>query len=220
MGSASKKSVGAPVPQDAPERHPARPGLGAYGHPVDEPQDRSRRARAPSRPAPRSRCRYIKKEMSGNSPKFTCVIPPEDEVKVKFGRDNGEVYAEVAATRLFWALGFPVDRMYPVRVLCDGCPPGPEAVRARAQSGADCSIPRRSSASSKATRSRPNPSPVGHGPTWTRSTKPRAARRARSAMRSSCSPCSFSTPTTNPRSSASCASTTRPKATRASAPTP
>ena len=74
-------------------------------------------------------CRYLKKEMAGNSPKFTCVIPPEDEVKVKFGRDNGEVYAEVAATRLFWALGFPVDRMYPVRVLCDGCPPGPETVR-------------------------------------------------------------------------------------------
>jgi hypothetical protein len=74
-------------------------------------------------------CRYLKKEMAGNSPKFTCVIPPDDEVKVKFGRDNGEVYAEVAATRLFWALGFPVDRMYPVRVLCDGCPPAPTAVR-------------------------------------------------------------------------------------------
>jgi len=71
-------------------------------------------------------CRYIKKEMSGNSAKFTCVIPPEDEVKVKFGRNNGEVYAEVAATRLFWALGFPVDRMYPVRVVCDGCPPDSE----------------------------------------------------------------------------------------------
>jgi hypothetical protein len=74
-------------------------------------------------------CRYDKKQMSGNSPKFTCVIPPADEVKVKFGRDNGEVYAEVAATRLFWALGFPADRMYPVRVLCDGCPPVPEATR-------------------------------------------------------------------------------------------
>ena len=61
--------------------------------------------------------------MTGNSPKFTCVIPPDDEVKVKFGRDNGEVYAEVAATRLFWALGFPADRMYPVqRVCCQGCP--------------------------------------------------------------------------------------------------
>ena len=75
------------------------------------------------------KCKYIKKEMGGNSPKFTCVIAPDDEVKVKYGRDNGEVYAEVAATRLFWALGFPVDRMYPVRVLCDGCPPAAETVR-------------------------------------------------------------------------------------------
>jgi len=45
-------------------------------------------------------CAYRDKVMSGNSPKFTCVIPPDDEVKVKFGRENGEVYAEVAATRL------------------------------------------------------------------------------------------------------------------------
>ena len=74
-------------------------------------------------------CKYEKKDMGGNSPKFTCVIPPDDEVKVKFGRDNGEVYAEVAATRLFWALGFPVDRMYPVRVRCDGCPAAGETTR-------------------------------------------------------------------------------------------
>lgn len=67
-------------------------------------------------------CTYAKKVLTGNSPKFDCVIPPGDEVKVKFGSDNGEVFAEVAATRLFWALGFPVDRMYPVRVRCDGCP--------------------------------------------------------------------------------------------------
>jgi hypothetical protein len=71
-------------------------------------------------------CAHRDKVMSGNSPKFTCVIPPDDEVKVKFGRENGEVYAEVAATRLFWALGFPADRMYPVRVVCTGCPSGPE----------------------------------------------------------------------------------------------
>ena len=38
-------------------------------------------------------CRYVDKAMSGNSPKFACLIPPDDEVKVKFGRDNGEVYA-------------------------------------------------------------------------------------------------------------------------------
>ena len=74
-------------------------------------------------------CKYVKKEMTGASPKFTCAIPPDDEVKVKFGRENGEVYAEVAATRLLWALGFPSDHMYPVRVLCDGCPPGAETTR-------------------------------------------------------------------------------------------
>jgi hypothetical protein len=74
-------------------------------------------------------CKHLEKVMSGNSPKFTCVIPPDDEVKVKFGRENGEVYAEVATTRLFWALGFPADRMYPVRVLCEGCPAGKETTR-------------------------------------------------------------------------------------------
>ena len=79
-------------------------------------------------------CRYTKKDMAGNSPKFNCVIPPDDEVKVKFGRENGEVYAEVAATRLFWALGFPADRMYPVRVQCEGCPPGAFATREEGKS--------------------------------------------------------------------------------------
>ena len=74
-------------------------------------------------------CKYADKVMSGNSPKFTCIIPPDDELKVKFGRENGEVYAEVAATRLFWALGFPADRMYPVRVLCAGCPARKETTR-------------------------------------------------------------------------------------------
>ena len=75
------------------------------------------------------RCKYVQKAMSGNSPKFTCVSPPDDEMKVKFGHENGEVYAEVAATRLFWALGFPADRMYPVRVVCEGCPAGNHTTR-------------------------------------------------------------------------------------------
>src|SRR5437667_7088167 len=67
-------------------------------------------------------CDYLNKKMTGQSPKFACVIPPDDEVKVKYGRDNGEVFAEVAASRLFWALGFYAERMYPVRVVCRGCP--------------------------------------------------------------------------------------------------
>lgn len=59
--------------------------------------------------------------MGGSSPKFACVIPPDDQVKVKYGGGNGEAYAEVAATRLLWTIGFGADRMYPVKVICHGC---------------------------------------------------------------------------------------------------
>ena len=69
-------------------------------------------------------CRYLDKKLSGKSPKFACVIGEDDEVKVKFGGTNGEVYGEVLATRLLWALGFSADRMYPVNVICQGCPDG------------------------------------------------------------------------------------------------
>jgi hypothetical protein len=69
-------------------------------------------------------CQYSTTRLSGRSPKFACKVGPGDEAKVKFGGANGEVYAEVAATRLLWALGFGADRMYPVRVVCRGCPPG------------------------------------------------------------------------------------------------
>jgi hypothetical protein len=67
-------------------------------------------------------CTYVKKALSGKSPKFACKIDPDDEVKVKYGGANGEVYGEVAATRLLWALGFGADREYPVKVICRDCP--------------------------------------------------------------------------------------------------
>jgi hypothetical protein len=67
-------------------------------------------------------CDYVDRKLSGRTPKFACAISADDEVKVKYGLDNGEVYGEVAATRLLWALGFGADRMYPVRVVCRGCP--------------------------------------------------------------------------------------------------
>jgi hypothetical protein len=67
-------------------------------------------------------CEYVNRSATGNSPKFMCAITHEDEVKVKYGADNGETFAEVAATRLLWALGFGADRMYPVRLICRGCP--------------------------------------------------------------------------------------------------
>jgi hypothetical protein len=72
-------------------------------------------------------CAYRDRVMSGKTPKFTCELAPGDEIKVKYGADNGEVYAEVAATRLLWALGFPADRVYPVRVECQGCSPDPHS---------------------------------------------------------------------------------------------
>jgi len=71
------------------------------------------------------RCDYVEKKLEGGTPKFTCAVKPGDEVKVKYGLENGEVYAEVAASRLLWALGFPADAEYPVKVICRGCPADP-----------------------------------------------------------------------------------------------
>jgi hypothetical protein len=67
-------------------------------------------------------CDYTGQSASGHSPKFNCAITKTDHVKVKYGAENGEVYSEVASTRLLWMLGFYADRMYPVKVLCRGCP--------------------------------------------------------------------------------------------------
>lgn len=70
-------------------------------------------------------CDYVQKKMSGTTPKFTCLLEGGDDVKVKYGADNGEVYASVLGTRLFWALGFRADAYYPVRVTCRGCSADP-----------------------------------------------------------------------------------------------
>jgi hypothetical protein len=67
-------------------------------------------------------CDYIKETLSGHSPKFSCRLDDGDRVKVKYGGTNGEVYGELMATRLLWALGFGADRMYSVNVICRGCP--------------------------------------------------------------------------------------------------
>ena len=67
-------------------------------------------------------CDYVKERLGGATPKFGCAIAPEDKVKVRYGRANGELFAGVAATRLLWALGFGSDALYPVHVVCRGCP--------------------------------------------------------------------------------------------------
>ena len=68
------------------------------------------------------RCEYVNKKLTGTTPKFACRLPDGREFKIKYGSGNGEVYAEVAASRLLWALGFGADAMYPVRVICKRCP--------------------------------------------------------------------------------------------------
>jgi hypothetical protein len=69
-------------------------------------------------------CDYIKppEPLGGTTPKFMCALEPKDIVKVKYGRQNGEVYSGVAGSRLYWALGFGADAIYPVQVTCRNCP--------------------------------------------------------------------------------------------------
>jgi hypothetical protein len=75
--------------------------------------------------------------LGGATPKFLCRIGGT-VYKVKYlpsarygtARKNGgspdrEIYAEMAATRLFWALGFGADRVFLTNVVCHGCPASP-----------------------------------------------------------------------------------------------
>ena len=82
-------------------------------------------------------------QMGGKTPKFSCKITKvegadgkvqalteqmdEEPVKVKFGANDKEIYAEVVSTRLMWALGFYADAWFPVRVECNNCPADPES---------------------------------------------------------------------------------------------
>ena len=88
-------------------------------------------------------CEFVTpgREMGGNTPKFLCKILKvesldgqvqtadqikDDPLKVKFGDNNREVYAEIISTRLLWALGFYTDAWYTIRVDCTNCPADPE----------------------------------------------------------------------------------------------
>lgn len=70
-------------------------------------------------------CNYVEKKRSGTSPKFHCRLASGEVVKVRYGEGNEEVYAQVAASRLFWALGFAANENYPVHVVCHGCSSDP-----------------------------------------------------------------------------------------------
>jgi hypothetical protein len=70
-------------------------------------------------------CDYVARLRAGHTPTFWCAIAPDDVEKVRYQERNGEVYGMVAATRLFWALGFGADRDYPTPIVCRGCPRDP-----------------------------------------------------------------------------------------------
>lgn len=71
-------------------------------------------------------CKFELKSSDGRTPKFQCIRPGGEVLKVKYGRNNPETFGEVAATRLVSALGFGADRMYVVgTVRCFGCPAFP-----------------------------------------------------------------------------------------------
>jgi hypothetical protein len=74
-------------------------------------------------PAADVECDFVLKPVGGTTPKFYCTLQDGTAVKVKYGATNPEVPAEVAASRLMAALGFPVDRMMLLHsVRCKGCP--------------------------------------------------------------------------------------------------
>jgi hypothetical protein len=82
-------------------------------------------------------CRLVVERVGGLTPKFNCQLADGRTVKVKYGKANQELYAEVAATRLVSALGFAADRMYVVqKVQCSGCPRFPfRSLRCMASTG-------------------------------------------------------------------------------------
>ena len=70
-------------------------------------------------------CRHQPSEPSGTTPKFDCVFPGGETVKVKYGHD-AEIHGEAAATALLRMLGYPADTVTIVeRLRCYGCPRHP-----------------------------------------------------------------------------------------------
>ena len=82
-------------------------------------------------------CRLVVKSMSGTTPKFDCEVSGQGVIRVKYGRGNPELHAEIAATRLLAALGFGADHMYTVgKVRCAGCPMFPfQSLKCLAETG-------------------------------------------------------------------------------------
>jgi hypothetical protein len=66
---------------------------------------------------------------AGDTTKFWCALnrnePEKTKIKVRYDSDNGEVFGEIASTRLLTALGFLTEKANPVKVNCSNCPEEP-----------------------------------------------------------------------------------------------
>jgi hypothetical protein len=96
------------------------------------PADRSPLRGIAANAAGEIECRFTRggATSTGRTAKFTCLTENGQSIRVKYydgnvHTGNREVFAEVAATRLFWALGFDADATYPVTIRCLDCPSDP-----------------------------------------------------------------------------------------------
>lgn len=52
-------------------------------------------------------CEFEPQPLGGNTPKFDCTLEKGEKIRVKYGRDNQEIYAEVAASDCCRPSAFP-----------------------------------------------------------------------------------------------------------------
>ena len=116
----SKPSVAAMLRDDALRRARARIGEFNRDALVAEPRD-------PKGVLTRDEvsCTFVRHAPGGTSLKFDCALEDGEVIRVKYAHQP-EIHAEVAATRLLAALGYPSDHVYMTqRVHCRGCPINP-----------------------------------------------------------------------------------------------
>jgi len=72
------------------------------------------------------RCDYVPRttdQLGGTTPKFECRGSDGHVYRVKYGKPKA--FTSVAASRLFWALGYGADITTPVKIRCHGCSSDP-----------------------------------------------------------------------------------------------
>lgn len=101
---------------------------------VEGPKSPGIRSRADLNPSGGLPCTWQSgaSDLGGNTPKFTCRTGDGQLIRVKYFDShaafaNREVFAEVIASRLFWALGFDADHVYPITIKCLDCPSNPKS---------------------------------------------------------------------------------------------